>query len=97
MLEEIKTILNSFKPDRFQLKHKVHYHYLLLSKEEDLKEYLRDIAIPYSIKIEDYYGLMKYTNDVMDICINTSRYKEATQFYKKYQKEVHRISKIMQD
>ena len=97
MLEEIKNILNSYKPDRFQLKHKVHYHYLLINEEEDLKEYLRDIAIPYSIKIEDFYGLEKYTNDVMDICINTSRYKEATQFYKKYQKEVNRISEVMSD
>ena len=97
MLEEIKTILSSYKPDRFQLKHKVQYHYLLIEKEEDLKEYLRDIAIPYSIKIEDFYGLEKYTNDVMDICINTSRYKEATQFYKKYQKEVNKISEAMYD
>lgn len=97
MLMEIKKILSEFKPDRFQLQHKVHYHYLLLEKEEDLKEYLRDIAIPYSIKIEDYYGLKKYTMDIMDICIGTSRYKEATQFYKKYQKEVNRISTIMSD
>ncbi len=95
MLEEIKDILSTYKPDRFQLKHKVHYHYLLIEKEEDLKEYLRDIAIPYSIKIEDFYGLKQYTMDVMDICINTSRYKEATQFFKKYQKEVSRISDII--
>ena len=60
-----------------------------------MKEYLRDIAIPYSIKIEDFYGLEKYTNDVMEICINTSRYKEATQFYKKYQKELNRITEVM--
>lgn len=95
MLEEIRKILSTYKPDRFQLQHKVHYHYLLLEKAEDLKEYLRDIAIPYSIKIEDFYGLEKYTMDIMDICITTSRYKEATQFYKKYQKEVNRISEIM--
>ncbi len=95
MLEEIKTILYTYKPDRFQLKHKVYYHYLLINEEDDLKEYLRDIAIPYSIKIDDFYGLQKYTSDVMDICINTSRYKEATQFYKKYQREVARISKLM--
>lgn len=94
MLEEINNVLTSFMPDRFQLKYKVQYHYLLLDKEEDLKEYLRDIAIPYSIKIEDYYGLKQYTLDIMDICINKSRYKEATQFYKKYQREVFRIQKI---
>ena len=94
---EIKNILSSYKPDRFQLKHKVHYHYLLIESEEDLKEYLRDIAIPYSIKIEDFYGLKQYTMEMMDICMSTSRYKEATQFYKKYQKEVNRISNIMYD
>jgi len=91
MLEEIKTILQKYKPDKFQLQHKVYYHYLLIENEEDLKEYLRDIAIPFSIQIDDIYGLEKYTNYVMEICINTSRYKEATQFYKKYQKEVKRI------
>ncbi len=95
MLEEIKKILSTFKPNRFQLQYKVKYHYLLIDKEEDLKEYLRDIAIPYSIKIEDFYGLKNYTNDIVDICIKTSRYKEATQFYKKYQKEVSRINEIL--
>lgn len=95
MLSEIKEILSTYKPDRFQLKHKVYYHYLLIENKEDLKEYLRDIAIPYSIKIEDIYGLKQYTNDIMEICIGTSRYKEATQFYKKYQKEVNRISNIV--
>ncbi len=94
MLTEIKNILSNYKPDRFQLKHKVMFHYLLIEKEEDLKEYLRDIAIPYSIKIEDYYGLEKYIKEIMDICINTSRYKEATQFYRKYQKELNRIKEI---
>ena len=97
MLEEIKSILSSYKPDRFQLKHKVHYHYLLINSDEDLKEYLRDIAIPYSVKIEDFYGLKKYTLDIRDICINTSRYKEATQFYTKYQKELSRISDVIYD
>jgi len=97
MLEEIKTILLNYKPDKFQLQHKVYYHYLLLEKEGELKEYLRDIAIPFSIEIEDIYGLEEYTNNVMDICINTSRYKEATQFYKKFQKEVGRISKVCFD
>ncbi len=97
MLEEIKTILLKYKPDKFQLQHKVYYHYLLIENDENLKEYLRDIAIPFSIKIEDIYGLEKYTNYVMEICINTSRYKEATQYYKKYQKEVNRISKASYD
>ncbi len=95
MLEEIKILLQDYNPDKFQLKHKVFYHYLLLNNEEDLKEYLRDIAIPYSIEIDDYYGLKKYTRDVMDICINTSRYKEATQYYKKYQKELDKVDRLM--
>ena len=51
----------------------------------------------YGHKIEDFYGLKQYTMEMMDICMSTSRYKEATQFYKKYQKEVNRISNIMYD
>jgi len=95
MCKSIKTILENYKPDKFQLKYKVHYHYLLEKKKDNVKEYLRDIAIPYSIKINDYHGLKKYTNEIMDICIMNSRYKEAVQYYKKYQKEKNRISIIL--
>ena len=95
MCESIKEILNNYKPDKFQLKYKVYYHYLLEQQKESVKEYLRDIAIPFSIKINDYYGLEKYTNEIMDICISSSRYKEAVQYYKKWQKEKNRISNIL--
>ncbi len=79
------------------MKYKVYYHYLLEQKKESVKEYLRDIAIPYSIKIDDYYGLEKYTNEIMNICIVNSRYKEAVQYYKKWQKEKNRITQILFD
>lgn len=97
MTDSIKLILKSYKPDKFQLKSKVYYHYLLEQQKDNVKEYLRDIAIPYSIKINDYYGLEKYTNMIMDICISNSRYKEAVQHYKKWQKEKNRISEILFD
>lgn len=95
MCDSINNILKSYKPDKFQLKYKVYYHYLLEQNKESVKEYLRDIAIPYSIKINDYYGLEKYTNEIMDICITNSRYKEAVQHYKRWQKEKNKISQIL--
>lgn len=95
MIEVIKVILEKYKPDKFQLKYKVYYHYLLEQGKENSKEYLRDIAIPFSIKIDDFDGLEKYTKDIIDICIDNSRYKEATQYYRKWQKEKERINKIL--
>lgn len=95
MCESINEILKTYKPDRFQLKHKVYYHFLLEQRKDNCKEYLRNIAIPYSIKIDDYYGLEKYTNELMNICINNSRYKEALQYYKKWQKEKNRITEAI--
>lgn len=97
MCGSIKDLLNNFKPDKFQLKYKVYYHYLLEQQKDSVKEYLRNIAIPYSIKIDDYYGLENYTNEIMNICIENSRYKEAVQYYKKWQKEKNRITQILFD
>lgn len=97
MCNSIKEILKIYKPDKFQLKHKVYYHYLLEQQKDNVKEYIRDIAIPFSIKINDYYGLEKYTNEIMDICISNSRYKEAVQYYKKWQKEKNRVTQILFD
>ncbi len=95
MCDSIKDILRNYKPDKFQLQYKVYYHYLLEQHKDSVKDYLRDIAIPYSIKINDYYGLEKYTNEIMDICITNSRYKEAVQHYKRWQKEKNRVSQIL--
>jgi len=97
MCDSIKEILQNYKPDKFQLKYKVYYHYLLEQQKDNVKEYLRNIAIPFSIKIDDYYGLEKYTNEIMNICISNSRYKEAVQYYKKWQKEKNRIRQILFD
>lgn len=95
MCDSIQEILKTYKPDKFQLKYKVYYHYLLEQQKDSVKDYIRDIAIPFSIKINDYYGLEKYTNEIMDICIDNSRYKEAVQHYKRWQKEKNRVSKIL--
>ena len=77
------------------MRSKINYHFLVQKDQVDQKEYLRDIAIPFSIKIEDYDSLCFYTNHVMDICIENSRYKEAMQYYKKYQKEISKVQKIL--
>lgn len=95
MLEEIQFLLKEFKSRKSDLSEKVHYHYLMQKDEENTKEYLRDIAIPFSIKTSNYNSLKTYVNRIMDICISNSRYKEATQYYKKYQREIERVDKIM--
>ena len=95
MALQVKTIMDNYKPNQNEMEDKVYYHYLTQENDDDKKEYLRDIAIPFSIKIEDYYSLEVYTNKVMEICINNSRYKEALQYYKKYQKEITRVKNIL--
>jgi len=95
MVEQIKTKLQSYRPHKKEMRNKVFYHYLLQPTPEDQKEYLRDIAIPFSIKVEDYRLLLQYTRIVMDICTDNSRYKEAMQFYQKYEREMHKVQKIL--
>ncbi len=95
MIDNIKHLVSKYKPTKREMKSKVFYHYLLQTNESERKEYLRDIAIPFSIRIEDYDTLEEYTDYVMKICIDNSRYKEATQYYKKYQKEISKVKKIM--
>jgi len=97
MAYDVKKLLEDYKPNKFQLRYKVYYHYLLNTKNDELKEYLRDIAIPFSIKIDDYYGLEKYTNRMIEICSENSRYKEALQYYKKLIKEKERVHQILID
>lgn len=94
MMNEIKLILKSSKQHSINIKDKVYYHYLI-QKDESKKDYIKDIAIPFSIKTSDYQSLKLYVNSIMDICIENSRYKEATQYYKKYQKELHKVEKIL--
>jgi hypothetical protein len=94
MIKTIKTELKGYHPTQEEMHDKIMYHYLI-SYEEDKKDYLRDIAIPFSIKTEQFVHLDYYIHEIMDICIDTSRYKEATQYYKKYQKELSKIEKIL--
>ncbi len=94
-VNNIKDIVRNYKPKKYELRNKIQYHFLTQESKEDQKEYLRDIAIPFSIKIEDYDSLYLYTNEVIEICTETSRYKEALQFYKKYQKEINKIKRIL--
>lgn len=95
MLEEIKTILDGYTPSKKDMSDKVFYHFLKLKQDIDRKEYLRDIAIPFSIKSENYHQLQFYINDIIKICQDNSRYKEALTYYNKYQKELSKIKRIM--
>jgi transcriptional regulator with XRE-family HTH domain len=93
--QEIKKVLSDINPSPNEIDAKIKYHYLTQTSKEDKKEYLRDIAIPFSIRIEDYKMLHAYTLDIMDICIETSRYKEATSFYQKYVREKEKINLVL--
>lgn len=94
-IKNIKEIVKDYRPKKKELRNKIHYHYLVQENKKDQKEYLRDIAIPFSIKIEDFDSLDTYTNEVMDLCVESSRYKEALQYYKKYQKELNKVKRIL--
>ncbi len=95
MQHEIKKIVSEYKMRRTDLKSKVYYHYLNEKNEENLKLYLRDIAIPFSIKSSNYKMLQFYTDKIMEICINNSRYKEATQYYRKCHRELIQVDRIL--
>ncbi|AIO19561.1 Helix-turn-helix domain protein [Candidatus Izimaplasma bacterium HR1] len=94
-IENIKDIVREYKPKKSELRNKIHYHFLTQKDKQNQKEYLRDIAIPFSIKIDDYDYLSIYTNEVMDICVENSRYKEAISYYNKYQKELNKVRRIL--
>jgi hypothetical protein len=95
MMSEIKKILESYIPSKHEMSTKIYYHYLSQSDKEDQKQYLRDIAIPFSIRSEDYKHLKRYTDDIMQLCVDNSRYKEAMQHYHRYQKEMHKIQQLL--
>lgn len=95
MIEEIRKILESYTPNVQEMSTKIYYHYLTQDDKNDQKDYLRNIAIPFSIKIEDYKHLKQYTDDIMQLCIDGSRYKEAMQHYNRYQKEMHKIQQLL--
>lgn len=95
MQREVRNIISDYKMKRSDMKSKVYYHYLNETEEKGKKLYLRDIAIPFSIKSNNYRMLLFYTNKIMEICINNSRYKEATQYYKKCNREIKQVDQIL--
>lgn len=95
MKHEIAEIIANIPHDKLKIKAKIYYHFLLQSTRQDRKEYLREIAIPFSVKVGDMKSLYMYTDVIMDLCIDASRYKEATLHYKKYKKEVGKIQNII--
>lgn len=95
MKEEITAIISGIPHDKAKIKQKIYYHYLLQTTAQDKKEYVREIAIPFSIKVGDMKSLRVYTGVIMDICIDASRYKEAMLHYKKLKKEMAKISSII--
>lgn len=95
MADEIIEIIKDFAPHKSDIRNKVHFHYMISITQLERKEYLRDIAIPFSIQVEDYRSLKKYTDDIIEICVENSRYKEAIQYYNKYQREMNKIKRIV--
>ncbi|QMS85591.1 helix-turn-helix domain-containing protein [Candidatus Xianfuyuplasma coldseepsis] len=94
MTSQIIAMLHQYQPNKQELTCKIYYHYLV-EESDSQKQYLRDVAIPFSIRVGDYDKLEEYTNALMEICIEHARYKEATQHYNKYQKELSKIQKIL--
>lgn len=92
---ELEQLLDSFKLGKNKIKYKIYYHYLKQKESDDVKEYLRDVAIPFSMRMHDFNSFQFYTEKLMDICIASSRYKEATQHLRKYQKEKQKIKMIL--
>lgn len=92
---EIKTLIKEVEHKNVKPKNRIYYYTISQEDVVKLKEYLRDIAIPYSIKSSDLSKLKKYTDKIMEICIETSRYKEATQYYQKYDKELTKINTLL--
>lgn len=95
MITQIRETLKNYKPNKTQMHDKIHFHYLIQTDAEGRKEYLRDIAIPFALNVEDYRRLEEYTNEMMRLCSDSSRYKEAMQHYRKYRKEVQKIRHIL--
>ncbi len=95
MALEISSLIYDYIPDKSDMTRKVYFHFISSETDEDRKDYLRNIAIPFSIKVEDYKHLKIYTDHVMDLCIENSRYKEAIQHYKRYQKEMDKVRRIL--
>ncbi len=92
---DIENKLITLIPHKKEIEYKIKYHYLTQKTPERKKEYLRDIAIPVSIRTEDYKMLRNYTMEIMQICMENSRYKEATSFFQKYQREVEKVNRIL--
>ncbi len=93
---KLEKLIDGYKLGKHKIKYKIFYHYLKQNAEGDMKEYLRDVAIPFSMKMHDFNSFQFYTEKLMDICIESSRYKEATQHFKRYQKEKNKIRLIYQ-
>ena len=95
LAHEIALLIKDVDHNSIDPKDRIHYYTLSQLDPIKRKEYLRDIAIPYSIKSSDLVRLEAYIIDIMNICIETSRYKEATQYHMKYIKELDKIKHLL--
>lgn len=90
-LESLSKTIRKLGFDRPNKEILIYFNTIEIKNQEHKKEYLRDIAIPYSLRTTDLSKLKLYTDEIMRICMESSRYKEATQYYLKYEKERKRI------
>jgi transcriptional regulator with XRE-family HTH domain len=89
--EQIKQTIQSISINHDSRKDHVYFRSISQNNIEMMKQYLRDIAIPFSIKTSDISMLQLYTNRLMDICYDNSRYKEAMTYHVKYMKVLTKI------
>jgi len=71
-----------------------------LMREKDIekqKEYLKAVAIPYAKKVHNLDLFYEFLQNMIEICMSTSRYKEATQYIKSYVKEIERINQFIEE
>lgn len=94
MIKHVKMILKDYHPTQEEMHHKIHWHYLT-AYLNDKKEYLRDIAIPFSIKTENIHKLKYYIDEIIDICYETHRYKEGLTYLRKYEKELKKTQDLL--
>jgi hypothetical protein len=94
MREKLEELLDETNPHPSEMAAKIEYHLWKQPNDEDQKQYLREIAIPFSIRTENPQLTWTYVQKIMDLCIAHARYKEATQYLQKWNKEMQRIKDL---
>ncbi len=103
-LEENETKKDFYSTKIEQLNHKeIGLHNVIqyrLMREPDRmkrKTYLKDVAIPYAKKSYNFDLFKEFVKEITEICMSTSRYKEATQHIQSYIREKEKIHQYIEN